>query len=143
MSHLIERSFQGVNRLFVLAFEYNAQEQVIKDIIFSKCRNKELQCYDWKYFLDQPVKRNKITYDNIRKIATGRGDDYTTSCLLDYTYFRDIYRMIAIDLSKRQALNSNRKAIQEINFNASLKREGNTKIFFILEEAKETVLDFS
>ena len=119
------------------------KEQVIKDIIFSKSRNKELQCYDWKYFLDQPVKSNKITYDNIRKITTGRGDDYTTSCLLDYTYFRDIYRMIAIDLSKQQALNSNRKTIQEINFNASLKREGNTKIFFILEEAKETVLDFS
>ena len=40
------------------------------------------------------------TYENIRKIATGKGDDYTTGCLLDYPYFKDNYKMIAIDLSK-------------------------------------------
>ena len=51
-------------------------------------------------FFDKPVKSNLITYDNIRKIATGQGDDYTTGCLLDYTYFKEYYKMIAIDLSK-------------------------------------------
>ena len=57
-----------------------------------------------KTFFDKPVKDNKITCENIRKIATDQGDDYTTGCLLDYAYFRDIYKMIAIDLSKQQAL---------------------------------------
>ena len=70
-------------------------------------------------------------------------DDYTTWCLLEYPYFRDIYKTIAIDLSKQQALDSDPKAIQQINFAANLDRAGNTTIFFILEEAKETVLDFS
>ena len=51
--------------------------------------------------------------------------------------------MIAIDLSKQQALDADPKAIQQINFTANLDRAGNTRIFLILEEAKETVLDFS
>ena len=61
--------------------------------------------------LDQPVKDNKVTYENIRKIATGQGDDYTTGCLLDYRYFKDSYKMIAIDLSKQQALDAGPRAI--------------------------------
>ena len=96
-----------------------------------------------KNFFDQPVKNNKITYENIRKIATGQGDDYTTGCLLDYTYFKKYYKMIAIDLSKQQALDADPKAIQQINFTANLDRAGNTRIYFILEEAKETALNFS
>ena len=76
---------------------------------------------------DHPIKNNKITYENIRKIATGQGDDYTTSCLLDYAYFRNVYRTIAIDLSKQQALDSDRKAIQQINFTANFERAGNTR----------------
>ena len=55
---------------------------------------------------DQPIKNNKVTYENIRKIATGQGDDYKTGCLLDYPYFKDTYKMIAIDLSKQQALDA-------------------------------------
>ena len=56
---------------------------------------------DGKNFFDQPINSNFKTYENIRNIATGQGDDYTTSCLLDYSYFKDHYRMIAIDLSKQ------------------------------------------
>ena len=93
---------------------------------------------DGKNFIDQPMKNNKIMYKYITKIATDQGDDYMTGCLLDYTYFRDYYEMIAVDLSKQQALNFDPKAIQQINF-----RAGNTRIYFILEEAKETFLDFS
>ena len=52
-------------------------------------------------FFDQPVKSDRRTYDNVRKIATGQGDDYTTGCLLNYPYFKDQYNMIAIDLSKQ------------------------------------------
>ena len=73
------------------------------------------------------------THENIRKIAMGQGDDYATGCLLDYPYFKDNYKMIAIDLSKQQAL----------NFTANLDRAGNTTIFFIIEEAKETIFEFS
>ena len=52
-----------------------------------------------------------MTYDNIRMIATGQGDEYTSGCLLDYNYFKNCYKMIAIDLSKQQALNADPKAI--------------------------------
>ena len=91
----------------------------------------------------QPIKNNKVTYENIRKIATGQGDDYTTGCLLDYPYFTDTYKMIAGDLSKQQALDADRRAIQQVNFTANLDRAGNTMVYFILEEPQETILDFS
>ena len=66
---------------------------------------------DVKNLFDQPI--NSMTYENIRNIATGQGDDYTTDCLLDYCYFKDRYKMIAIDLSKQQA---DPRAINQINF---------------------------
>ena len=94
-------------------------------------------------FFHQPIKNNKVTYENIRKIVIGQGDDYTTGCLLEYSYFADTYKMLAVDLSKQQALDADPRAIQQINFNANLDGAGNTKVYFILEEAKETVLDFS
>ena len=98
---------------------------------------------DGKNFFDQPINSMNKTYENIRKIATGQGDDYTTGCLLDYSYFKDHYKMIAIDLSKQQALDADPRAIQQINFTVNPNRDGNTTILFIIEEAKETVLDFS
>ena len=93
-------------------------------------------------FFDQPIKNNKVTYEN-RKIAAGQGDDYSTGCLLDYSYFMDNYKMIAVDLSKQQALDADPRAIQQINFTANLDRAGNTRVYFILKEAKETIIDFS
>ena len=51
--------------------------------------------------------------------------------------------MIAIDLSKQQTLDADPRAVQQINFTANIERRGNTTMFFIVEEAKETVLDFS
>ena len=66
--------------------------------------NVEIKDYnviiDRKNSFDQPIKDNKVTYENIRKIATGQGDDYTTGCLLDYTYFKNCYKMIVVGLSK-------------------------------------------
>ena len=100
---------------------------------------------DGKNFFDQPVTNNLITYDSIRKIGTGPGNDYTTGCLLDDNYFKYYCMVIAINLSKQQALDSERKALQEINFTGNLARNpiANIKLFFIIEEAKEIVLDFS
>ena len=97
---------------------------------------------DGKNFFHEPVKNDKVTYENIRTIATGQGDDYKTGCLLDYTYFKKYYKMIAIDLSKQQALDADPKTIQQINFTANLDRAGNTRSYFILEEAKEIVFEF-
>ena len=97
---------------------------------------------DGKSFFDQPINSMTKTYENIRKVATGQGDDYTTGCLLDYPYFKDHYKMSAIDLSKQQALDEDPTAIQQINFTGNLDRGGNTTMFFIIEEANEAVLDF-
>ena len=63
--------------------------------------------------------------------------------LSDYNYFNNYNKMIATDLSKQQALNADPKAIQQIYFTANLDRDGNTTMFSNIEEAKETILDFS
>ena len=95
-----------------------------------------------KLLLVKEMITHKVTYENIRKIATGQGDDYTTSCLLHYPYFKNSYTMIAADLSKQKALDADHRASQKISFIANLDRVGNTRIYFILEEEKETKLDF-
>ena len=98
---------------------------------------------DGKDFFYQPVKNDKVTYKNIGKIATGQGDEYTTGCFLDYIYFKNYYKMIAINLSKQQSLDADPKAIQQTNFRANLDRAGNTIFYLVLEEAKESVFEFS
>ena len=144
LNNLVEPSFQGVNRLFVLAFENDTQRTSAKGYYLPNVEIKDYNVMiNGEKFFDQPIKNNKVTYENIRKIATGQGDDYTTGCLLDYSYFKDNYKMIAVDLSKQQALNADPRATQQINFTENLDRAGNTRIYFILEEAKETILNFS
>ena len=144
LNHLVEPSFQGVNRLFVLAFENDNHRTSDERYYLPTVEIKDYNIMiNGENFFDQPIKSNKVTYDNIRKIATGQGDDYTTGCLLDYPYFTDTYKMIAVDLSKQQALDAEPRAIQQINFTANLDRAGNTRVYFILEEAKETILDVS
>ena len=69
-------------------------------------------------------------------MVKGQGDDYTTGCLLDYSYFKDYYKTIAVDLSKQQVLDADPRAIQQINFTANLDRAGNTRFYFILRTAK-------
>ena len=143
LNHLIEPSFQGINRLFVLAFENDDQRTSNKRYYTPNVEIKDYNVMiDRKNFFDQPVRNDKVICENIRKIAIGQGDDYTTGCLLDYTYFKK-YKMIAIDLSKQQALDVDPRAIQQINFTANLDRDGNTRFYFILEEVKETVFEFS
>ena len=72
-----------------------------------------------------------MTCDNIQNIATAQGDDYTTVFLLDYNYFKNYYKMIAIDLRKQPALDADSKAIQQIDFTGNL--ENQSTIFFITE----------
>ena len=90
---------------------------------------------DDKNLFDQPINSMAKTYENIRKITIRQGDEYTTGCLLDYSYSKNHYKTIAIDLSKQQALDADPRASQQINFTANLDRAENTTIFFIIEEA--------
>ena len=84
LNHLVEPSLQGISRLFVLAFEGDTQRISHSGYYLP---NVEIKNYNiminGENFFDQPAKNNKVTYENIRKIATGQGDDYTTGCFLD------------------------------------------------------------
>ena len=144
LNHLVESSFQGVNRRFVLAFENDTQRTSAKGCYLPNAEIKDYNIMiNGENFFDQPIKNDKVAYENIGKIAIGQGDDYTTGCLLDYPYFKDSYKMISVDLNKQQALHADPRAIQQINFMANLDRAGNIRIYFILEEAKKTILNFS
>ena len=79
----------------------------------------------------------------IAKNTTGQGDDYTIGCLIDQPYFEEYYKMIAADLIKQKTLHADPKAIQQIYFTGNLDRDRNATMFFIIEEAKEIILDFS
>ena len=101
LNHLVEPSFQGVNRLFVLAFENDDDRTSYDEYYLPTVAIKDYNIMiNGENLFDQPIKSNKVTFENIRKNAAGQGDDYTTGCLLDYSYFGDTYKMIAVDLSK-------------------------------------------
>ena len=99
---------------------------------------------DGRNFYDQPINDLIKQYDEVRKVSTGNGDDYTTGFLLDYAYFKDNYRLIAVDLSKQKALDADPRAIQQIVFPGVVGGADNTKIrlYTLLEKSKETVLEF-
>ena len=101
LNHLVEPSFQVVNRLFALPFEDDAERISNKRYYIPNVEIKDyIVMIDGKSFFDQLIKNERVTYENIRKIAIGQGDDYTTGCLLDYIYCRNYYKMIAAELSK-------------------------------------------
>ena len=87
---------------------------------------------DGRKFFDHPVKNDMVVSEFIQKIDTGRGDDYITGCLLDYPYYKENYKLIAIELSKRQALDAARQVIQQINFTDNLEQAGN--IAFLMKQ---------
>ena len=96
---------------------------------------------DGRNFYDQPINDLVKQYHEIRKIATGQGDDYTTGCLLDYQYFKNHYNLIVIDLSRQKELDANSRAVQQFEFYGMLKT--NSHVCTVLEKSKETVLQFS
>ena len=99
---------------FVLAFENDAQRVSNKRYYIPNVEIKDYNVMiDGKNFFDQPVKNNKVTYENIRQIATAQGNDYAIGWL-NYIYFKNYCKVIAVDLSKQQALDANPKAIQQI-----------------------------
>ena len=76
-------------------------------------------------------------YDEVRKVSTGRGNDYKTSCLLDFAYFKKNYRLITADLSKQKALDADSRAIQQIIFTGTASAA--VIVYYILEQSKETL----
>ena len=135
LNYLINPSFQGVNRLFVLSFENENDRTSHSTYYLPKVEIKDYNVMiDSRNFFDQPIDNMNKTYENIRKIATGKADDYTSGCFLDYCYFKENYKMIVVDLSKQQALDADPRAIQQINFTANLD---------IIEQAKEAIFEFS
>ena len=95
---------------------------------------------DGRNFYDQPISNQTRKYDEIRKITTGKRDDYTTGSLLDYKYFKDHYQLIAVDRSKQNELDADPRAIQQIEFYGMLIT--NSQLYTVLVKNKETILEF-
>ena len=142
---LLDSSCQGVKRLFVLAYENTANNNQVSVDSYKKyfLPKVKIENYnteiDGRNFYDQPINDSIKQYNEIRKISTGQGDDYTTGCLLDFAYFEKNYRLIAADLSKRKALDDYSRAIQQIIFTGKIKSTvANTRVIIYdpLEQSK-------
>ena len=137
LNYLIDPSFQGVNRRFVLSFENTTDTGTVHTKYYLP--TVEIKDYnvmiDRLNFFDQLVKNYLRTY-NIQTI--GQGDYDTTGRGLDYNYFNKYYKMIAIDLNKQQPLDTDPKAIQQINFTGDLNQGENvtddTKCFSLFKK---------
>ena len=128
-----------VKRLFVLAFDNTEGNNQVSVDSYKKYFLPRVKIEN--YYIEK-IKQ----YDEIRKVSTGQGDDYTTGCLLYFAYFENNYRLIAADLSKKKALDVDSRAIQQIIFTDKITSTvANTRvvIFCILEKSKETILEFS
>ena len=82
-------------------------------------------------------------YDENRKIALGKGDDYKTGCLLDYRYFKDHYQLVCCNLALQSQLDADPRSIQQIEFTYRLDDDANAQILIVLEKEKQTILEFS
>ena len=96
---------------------------------------------DGRNFYDQPVNDSIKQYDEVRKISTGKGDDYVAGCLSDFPYFERNYKIIDADLSKKKALDADSRAIQQIIFTRHT--DAQIRVYYILEQSKKTILEFS
>ena len=121
--------------MFVLAYESGdnvTNENSFRKYFLLKLRIKNYNIeINGRNFYDRSINDLIKQYDEIRKISTGQGDDYTTGCLLDFSCFEKYYRLIAADLSKQKALDAD-----------SGKTDDKIKVYYILEQSKETILEF-
>ena len=143
---LLDASLQGVKRLFVLAYDNTGDNPVTADshkryfLPRKKINNYNIEI-DGRNFYDQPINDSIKQYDEVRKVSTGQGDDYTTGCLLDFAYFEKNYRLIAADLSKQKALDADPRVILQIIFTGTASE--NIVAYYILEQSRETIIQFS
>ena len=131
----LDSYFQGVNRLLVLAFNNTGGINRVQRDSHRKYFLPRVNITNYNVLID-----GSNFYDQPRKIATGKGDDYTTGCLLDYQSFKDYYQLIAVDLSKQKELDADPRAIQQIEFYGML--DTNSQVCTVLEKSKETLLEF-
>ena len=137
----LDPSFQGVNRLFVMAYNRvdgqptrNGQRKYYLPRIDL---NKYNVIIDGRNFYDNPIESGIEKNRELKKVMIGKGEDYTTGSLLDYNYFKKHYKLVAVDLSKQKELDADPRSIQQIEFKYMLGT--NSTIYWILEKSKETV----
>ena len=131
----LDPSFQGVNRLFVTAYNrVDGQDLPRIDL------NKYNVIIDGRNFYDNPIESDIEKYRELKKVMIGKREDYTTGSLLDFNYFKKHYKLVAVDLSKQKELDADPRAIQQIEFKYIL--ETNSTIYWILEKSTETISEF-
>ena len=136
----LDPSFQGVNRLFVMAYNRangqptrNGQRKYYLPRIDLEKYNVNI---DGRNFYDNPIESDIEKYRELKKVMIGKGEDYTTGSLLDFNYFDKHYKLVAVDLSKQKELDVDPRAIQQIEFKYMLGT--NSTIYWVLEKSKET-----
>ena len=138
-------SFQGVNRLFLMAYGRAENNQTTRNdqqkYYLPKIDLKKYNVIiDGRNFYDNPIESDIEKYRELKKVMIGKGEDYTTGSLLDYDYFKKNYKLVAVDLSKQKELDADPRAIQQTEFKYML--ETNSTIYWVLEKFKETILEF-
>ena len=137
---LKDPTFTNGNRLFVLTYQNADDRQSYSQFYLPKVMVKDYNVIiDKLAFFDLPIKTEEEAYEKIIDIS--RNNEYTTGNLLDYDYFKKYYKLIAIDLSKKQLLQENEDLIQQSNFIGRLTEAAN--VFIIIEKKDNTVLEFS
>ena len=130
----------NVNRLFVLAYQTADDRQSFSQFYLPRVMIKDYNVIiDKLAFFDLPIKTEEEAYEKIIDIS--RNNEYTIGNLLDYDYFKNYYKLIAIDLSKQQVLQENEELIQQINFIGRLEQAPD--VFIIIEKKENTILEFS
>ena len=137
-------SFQGVNRLFVAAYN-SANGQPTRDgqrkyYLPRIDLNKYNVIIDGRNFYDNPIESDIEKYRELKKVMIRKGEDYTEGSLLDFDYFKKHYKLVVVDLSKQKELDADPRAIQQMEFKYML--EANSTINWVLEKSKETILEF-
>ena len=140
----LDPSFQGVNRLFVIAYNRangqptrNGQQKYYLPTIDLEKYNVII---DGRNFYDNPIESDIEKYRELKKVMIGKGEDYTTGSLLDFNYFDKHYKLVAVDLSKQKELDADPRAIQQTEFKYMLGID--STIYWVLEKSKETILEF-
>ena len=117
--YFLESNFVGVNRLLVLVYtNQNAASRRFKAKIYYLPKgiiDNYNVIINGKNVYDQGIDSDIKRYEEIRKLATGQGEDYTTRFLLDYEYVKNRYRLIAFDLSRKKELDADPRVIQKID----------------------------
>ena len=140
----LDPSFQGVNRLFVMAYSRLANQPTrvgrTKYYLPRIDLNKYNVIIDGRNFYDNPIESDVEKYRELKKVMIAKGEDYTTGSLLDYDYFKKHYKLVAVDLSKQNELDADLRATQQIEFKYTLGT--NSTIYWVLEKSKEAILEF-